>query len=73
VFKLFSAPWLGKKKTCMSRWQFSASAQWVMRWRAAPCAPVFAPLFDALGQRTTWVGGVGVGTRLKLVSRPDRP
>jgi 3-hydroxyisobutyrate dehydrogenase len=26
-----------------------------------------APLFDALGQRTIWVGGVGNGTRLKLV------
>jgi len=27
-----------------------------------------APLFDALGQRTVWVGGVGVGSRLKLVN-----
>ena len=27
-----------------------------------------APLFDALGQRTIWVGGVGTGTRLKLVA-----
>jgi 3-hydroxyisobutyrate dehydrogenase len=27
-----------------------------------------APLFDALGQRTVWVGGVGAGTRLKLVN-----
>ncbi len=25
-------------------------------------------LFDALGQRTIWVGGVGAGTRLKLVN-----
>jgi 3-hydroxyisobutyrate dehydrogenase len=27
-----------------------------------------APLFDALGQRTIWVGPVGAGTRLKLVN-----
>ena len=27
-----------------------------------------APLFDALGQRTVWVGPVGRGTRLKLVN-----
>jgi 3-hydroxyisobutyrate dehydrogenase len=27
-----------------------------------------APLFDALGQRTIWVGGTGAGTRLKLVN-----
>ena len=27
-----------------------------------------APLFDALGQRTTWVGAAGAGTRLKLVN-----
>ena len=27
-----------------------------------------APLFDALGQRTIWVGETGAGTRLKLVS-----
>jgi 3-hydroxyisobutyrate dehydrogenase len=27
-----------------------------------------APLFDALGQRTVWVGPVGNGTRLKLVN-----
>jgi 3-hydroxyisobutyrate dehydrogenase len=27
-----------------------------------------APLFDALGQRTVWVGGVGAGSRLKLVN-----
>jgi 3-hydroxyisobutyrate dehydrogenase len=27
-----------------------------------------APLFDALGQRTTWVGPVGTGTRVKLVN-----
>src|SRR5438874_223384 len=27
-----------------------------------------APLFDALGQRTIWVGGVGAGSRLKLVN-----
>jgi 3-hydroxyisobutyrate dehydrogenase len=27
-----------------------------------------APLFDALGQRTVWVGEVGAGTRLKLVN-----
>jgi 3-hydroxyisobutyrate dehydrogenase len=26
------------------------------------------PLFDALGQRTIWVGDVGTGTRLKLVA-----
>jgi 3-hydroxyisobutyrate dehydrogenase len=26
------------------------------------------PLFDALGQRTIWVGGTGAGTRLKLVN-----
>jgi 3-hydroxyisobutyrate dehydrogenase len=27
-----------------------------------------APLFDALGQRTVWVGPAGAGTRLKLVN-----
>jgi len=27
-----------------------------------------APLFDALGQRTIWVGQAGAGTRLKLVN-----
>ena len=27
-----------------------------------------APLFDALGQRTIWVGSVGAGSRLKLVN-----
>jgi 3-hydroxyisobutyrate dehydrogenase len=27
-----------------------------------------APLFDAIGQRTIWVGAVGAGTRLKLVN-----
>ncbi len=27
-----------------------------------------SPLFDALGQRTIWVGPVGVGSRLKLVA-----
>ena len=30
-------------------------------------APV-TPLFDALGQRTIWVGPVGTGTRLKVVN-----
>jgi 3-hydroxyisobutyrate dehydrogenase len=30
--------------------------------------PRVAPLFDALGQRTIWVGGVGAGSRLKLVN-----
>ena len=30
-------------------------------------APV-TPLFDALGQRTIWVGPVGTGTRLKIVN-----
>jgi 3-hydroxyisobutyrate dehydrogenase len=30
-------------------------------------APV-TPLFDALGQRTIWVGPVGMGTRLKIVN-----
>jgi 3-hydroxyisobutyrate dehydrogenase len=27
-----------------------------------------APLFDALGQRTVWVGAVGAGSRLKIVN-----
>jgi 3-hydroxyisobutyrate dehydrogenase len=27
-----------------------------------------APLFDALGQRTVWVGAIGAGSRLKLVA-----
>ncbi len=27
-----------------------------------------APLFDALGQRTIWVGAIGAGSRLKLVN-----
>lgn len=30
--------------------------------------PRVTPLFDALGQRTVWVGNVGSGTRLKLVN-----
>lgn len=30
--------------------------------------PRVAPLFDALGQRTIWVGNAGTGTRLKLVA-----
>jgi 3-hydroxyisobutyrate dehydrogenase len=30
--------------------------------------PRVAPLFDALGQRTVWVGEAGSGTRLKLVN-----
>ena len=30
--------------------------------------PRVTPLFDALGQRTIWVGDVGTGTRLKLVA-----
>jgi 3-hydroxyisobutyrate dehydrogenase len=30
--------------------------------------PRVTPLFDALGQRTVWVGPVGTGTRLKLVA-----
>jgi 3-hydroxyisobutyrate dehydrogenase len=30
--------------------------------------PRVGPLFDALGQRTIWVGGVGSGSRLKLVN-----
>jgi 3-hydroxyisobutyrate dehydrogenase len=30
--------------------------------------PRVSPLFDALGQRTIWVGGTGAGTRLKLVA-----
>jgi 3-hydroxyisobutyrate dehydrogenase len=30
--------------------------------------PRVAPLFDALGQRTIWVGEVGAGSRLKLVN-----
>ncbi len=30
--------------------------------------PRLAPLFDALGQRTIWVGAVGMGSRLKVVN-----
>jgi len=30
--------------------------------------PRLQPLFDALGQRTIWVGAVGAGSRLKLVN-----
>ncbi len=30
--------------------------------------PRVAPLFDALGRRTVWVGAAGAGTRLKLVN-----
>jgi 3-hydroxyisobutyrate dehydrogenase len=30
--------------------------------------PRVAPLFNALGQRTVWVGAAGTGTRLKLVN-----
>jgi 3-hydroxyisobutyrate dehydrogenase len=30
--------------------------------------PRVAPLFDALGQRTVWVGAFGAGSRLKLVN-----
>jgi len=35
-------------------------------FRAGPLAR--HPLFDALGQRTIWVGPVGAGSRLKLVN-----
>src|ERR1700730_1480061 len=31
-------------------------------------APRVRPLFDALGQRTIWVGPVGTGSRLKIVN-----
>jgi 3-hydroxyisobutyrate dehydrogenase len=34
----------------------------------AEARPRVAPLFDALGQRTIWVGDTGAGTRLKLVN-----
>lgn len=34
----------------------------------AAARPRVAPLFDALGQRTIWVGDTGAGTRLKLVN-----
>ncbi len=34
----------------------------------AEARPRVAPLFDALGQRTVWVGEAGAGTRLKLVN-----
>jgi 3-hydroxyisobutyrate dehydrogenase len=34
----------------------------------AEARPLVRPLFDALGQRTIWVGPVGTGTRLKLVN-----
>ncbi len=37
-----------------------------LRTRGGP--PRVAPLFDALGQRTIWVGPAGAGTRLKLVN-----
>jgi 3-hydroxyisobutyrate dehydrogenase len=30
--------------------------------------PRVAPFFDAIGQRTVWVGAVGTGTRLKVVN-----
>ncbi|KQW52994.1 3-hydroxyisobutyrate dehydrogenase [Nocardioides sp. Root1257] len=30
--------------------------------------PVLAPVFDAIGSRTLWVGPAGAGTRLKLVA-----
>jgi 3-hydroxyisobutyrate dehydrogenase len=37
---------------------------------SGPCdaRPRVAPLFDALGQHTIWVGEAGAGTRLKLVN-----
>ena len=31
-------------------------------------APQVAPVFDAIGHRTVWVGPVGAGTRVKLVN-----
>jgi 3-hydroxyisobutyrate dehydrogenase len=34
----------------------------------AEARPRVTPLFDALGQRTIWVGETGAGTRLKLVN-----
>jgi 3-hydroxyisobutyrate dehydrogenase len=34
----------------------------------AAARPRVAPLFDALGQRTIWIGEAGKGTRLKLVN-----
>ena len=33
-----------------------------------PFAAQLAPLFDALGRRTIWVGPVGAGSKLKLVA-----
>ena len=55
----------------MVRWP-SASKSAATRSRASSgpeeVRPRVDPLFEALGQRTIWVGAVGAGSRLKLVN-----
>jgi 3-hydroxyisobutyrate dehydrogenase len=59
---LLDAPVSGSKEPAeQGQLTIFASGPEAVRWRVAP-------LFDALGQRTMWVGAVGAGTRLKLVN-----
>jgi 3-hydroxyisobutyrate dehydrogenase len=59
---LIDAPVSGSKEPAeQGRLTIFASGPEVVRSR-------LAPLFDAVGQRTIWVGPVGTGSRLKLVA-----
>ena len=59
---LVDAPVSGSKDpAAQGRLTIFASGPDVVRSR-------LAPLFDALGERTIWLGAVGAGTRLKLVN-----
>jgi 3-hydroxyisobutyrate dehydrogenase len=59
---LIDAPVSGSKEPAeQGRLTIFASGPEVVRSR-------LGPLFDALGQRTVWVGPVGAGSRLKLVA-----
>jgi 3-hydroxyisobutyrate dehydrogenase len=59
---LLDAPVSGSKEPAeQGQLTIFASGPEAVRWRVAT-------LFDALGQRTMWVGAVGAGTRLKLVN-----
>jgi 3-hydroxyisobutyrate dehydrogenase len=59
---LLDAPVSGSKEPA-ARGQLTIFASGPDEARAA-----VTPLFDAIGQRTIWVGPVGTGTRLKLVN-----
>jgi len=59
---LLDAPVSGSKEPAeQGQLTIFASGPETTRWRVDP-------VFDALGQRTIWVGAVGTGSRLKLVN-----